>query len=74
MSHPIKKIRVGLVTVSIWENLHQKGAFYNATFDRAYKDGDTWKSTQTFGADDLLALAKAADLAHTDILARQTKA
>ena len=32
-----------------------------------YKEGDQWKSTQSFGRNDLLVLAKVADLAHTRI-------
>ena len=38
---------------------------YNVTFSRLYKEGDEWKSTQSFGRNDLLVLAKVADLAHT---------
>lgn len=40
-------------------------------FDRLYKDGDKWKSTSTFGRDDLLLLAKVADQAHTRIFQLQ---
>lgn len=38
---------------------------HNVTFQCIYKDGDDWKTTQSFGRDDLLVLAKVADLAHT---------
>ena len=40
---------------------------YNTTFERLYKpDGeDQWKSTDSFGMNDLLLLAKVADMAHT---------
>ena len=34
----------------------------NVTFSRLYKEGDQWKSTQSFGRNDLLVLAKVADL------------
>ena len=69
---PVAKFRVSSVTVSIWENKGEKGTNYNATFDRRYKDakGD-WHSTRSYNADDLLALAKAADQAHTKILELQ---
>ena len=41
---------------------------YNVTFSRLYKDGDDkWQNTQSFGRNDLLTLAKVADLAHTRI-------
>jgi hypothetical protein len=40
---------------------------YNATVSRIYKDREDnqWKSTDSFGRDDLLVLAKVADLSHT---------
>ena len=65
---PVAKVRVGLITASIWENTNDKGTFHNVTFERRYKDGDQWKSSHSYNADDLLALAKAADLAHTQIV------
>ena len=66
---PIDKIRIGRVTVNIWNNPSEKGDFYSVTFERNYKDeGDTWKSSQSFRRDDLLELAKAADKAHDWIL------
>ena len=65
---PVGKVRVGLITASIWENKTEKGTFHNVTFERRYKDGDQWKSSHSYNADDLLALAKAADLAHTQII------
>jgi hypothetical protein len=36
-----------------------------------HKDGEKWKSTQSFGRDDLLLLAKVADAAHTRIFQLQ---
>ena len=65
---PVGKVRVGLITASIWANQTDKGTFHNVTFERRYKDGDQWKSSHSYNADDLLALAKAADLAHTEIV------
>jgi hypothetical protein len=69
---PVAKIRVSGVTVSIWENKGEKGTAYSATFDRRYRDAEgEWHSSSSYNADDLLALAKAADLAHTKILELQ---
>lgn len=66
---PVAKIRVGLITASIWERATEKGTFYNVTFERRYKDNEgNWKSANGFDTHDLLALAKCADLAHTEIL------
>jgi hypothetical protein len=66
---PALKIRVGLITASIWQNETEKGTFHNVTFDRRYKDAEgNWHSSSSYNADDLLALSKAADLAHSEIV------
>ena len=62
---PVEEIRVGRVRAAIWENETPNGARHNVTFRRLYKDGDDWKSTDSFGRDDLPLVAKVADLAHT---------
>ena len=71
-SAPVAKVSVGLQTASIWKNESEGRAFYNVSFDRRYRTADgNWKSTSSYGRDDLLALAKLADLAHTKILELQ---
>ena len=35
------------------------------TFQRVYKDGEAWKTTDSFNREDLPLLAKVADQAHT---------
>jgi hypothetical protein len=70
---PVAKVRVGLISASIWENPTEKGNFYNVTFERRYRDTEgNWKSTHSYGLDDLLVLAKIADLAHTKIVEATT--
>ena len=65
---PVFKLRVDLIIGSIWKNETDKGTFYNVTFERRYRDGEgNWKSSHSYNTDDLLSLAKAADLAHTKI-------
>ena len=65
------EVRIGAVKATIWKNDTEAGPRHNATFARLYKDGDQWKSTSTFGRDDLLLLAKVADHAHSRILQLQ---
>ena len=65
---PVHKVRVGSTTASIWENSKDGKTFYSVTFERRYKQGEEWKSSDSYGPGDLLELAKAADLAHTNIL------
>jgi hypothetical protein len=68
-NRPAHTIRYGAVRAAIWRNVVDNGnasrPLYCSTFSRSYKDGDNWKESSTFGADDLLLLAKAADEAHT---------
>ncbi len=66
---PVAKIRVGSVTANIWENVTDKGTFRNVTVESRYKDGDgNWRSSRSFKLSELLALAKAVDMAHTRII------
>ena len=62
---PTPEIRIGRVKATIWRNGTDEQPRHNVTFSRLYKDGDQWKSTQSFGRNDLLVLAKVADFAHT---------
>ena len=62
---PVDEIRIGRVKATIWRNGTDEQPRHNVTFARLYKDGDQWKSTHSFGRNDLLVLAKVADLAHT---------
>ena len=55
---PIKTLRAGRIQAAIWENHSDKGPFYNVTVSRSYKEGDIWKSSDSFGRDDLLVLAQ----------------
>ena len=54
------------VKATIWPNETEDRPRHNVTFSRLYKDdAGEWKSTQSFGRNDLLVLAKVADLVHT---------
>ena len=71
---PIHEIKLGAIKAAIWQNESTNGIRYNVTVSRLYKDGDTWKRTESFGRDDLLLVAKVADQAHTWIIEQsQTK-
>jgi hypothetical protein len=66
-NRPVHEVRLGFVKASIWENLVGENKRYNVTLTRIYKEKDTdqWKSTDSFGRDDLLLVAKTADRAHS---------
>ena len=38
---------------------------HNVTITRLYKDGDEWKTSTSFGREELPLVAKIADMAHT---------
>jgi hypothetical protein len=66
---PRKRIRVGGVTATIWEQESEKGVFFNVTIERRYRDANgNWMSSRSFGTGELLEVVKAADLAHSFIL------
>ena len=62
---PVHEVRLGAIKAAVWKNDTQNGVRYNTTFSRLYKDGEEWKTTDSFGRDDLLVLAKVADRAHS---------
>ena len=64
-NRPVHEIRLGRVKAAIWLNETSSGARHNVTFQRIYRDSDEWKSTDSFGRDDLPLVMKVADLAHT---------
>ena len=66
---PVDEIRIGRVKATIWRNGTDEQPRHNVTFGRLYKEADQWKTTQSFGRNDLLVLAKVADQAHSRIFA-----
>jgi hypothetical protein len=66
-NQPAHHIRLGSVRASIWENSNGEVTRHNVTFQKIYKEkeSDQWKSTESFGRDELLLLAKVADRAHS---------
>lgn len=70
---PAHKIRAGAIEVAVWQNSGEKGPWYSVTMSRSYKQGEEWKQTDSYGADDLLLLAKLLDQAHSWIISQPTK-
>jgi hypothetical protein len=61
MSRPEHKIRIGPVTASIFAQGRvvegEMVKFHSITFDKAYREGDTWKHTSSFAPEDLPKVA-----------------
>ena len=53
---PAHETRFNGVRASIWKNDTEKGPRFNTTFERYYRDGEEWKSSNAFGRDDLLTM------------------
>lgn len=62
---PIHKIRLGRITVSIWENISDAGVpWCNVTVTRSWRDGDKFGNSTTYSRDDLLFAMKGMDMAY----------
>jgi len=72
---PVFSYHIGVVAGAVWLNEHGNDAFYDSTFNRLYKEGDSreWGRSHSFGRDDLLALAKVVDVCHSWIIREQQK-
>lgn len=62
---------MGSIRATIWRNDSENGVRFNTQFSRIYRDGEEWKSTDSFGRDDLLVVSKVSDHAHTWICEQQ---
>ena len=67
---PVHEVRLGSIKAAIWANETENGVRHNVTVSRIYRDAEEWKSTDSFGRDDLLVLAKVVDQAHSWICAQ----
>ena len=66
---PVEEVRIGSIKAAIWRNQGEGGPRFNVTFQRLYRAEDgKWKSTSSFGRDDLLVLMKVADATHTRVM------
>ena len=74
---PAAEIRFGSVRAAIWRNEAKTngGTYYAVSIERLYRDDEgVFRSSHSFGRDDLLLLAKVADKAHSEIFALQREA
>ena len=73
-ARPVHEIRLCAIKAAVWRNETSGGVRHSVTFARLYKDDENaWKQSTSFGRDDLLLVAKVADLAH-DWICRQGQA
>ena len=72
---PAHEIRINGLRATIWKNETEKGPRYNTTFERSYKDtaDEQWKTSDSYGFQDLLLLAYMAREAFAWIAKQPTK-
>jgi hypothetical protein len=68
---PTHEVRIGHIKAAVWKNNTEIGVRFNTTFSRLFKSGEKWASSDSFGSNDLLLLAKVADQTHSWICAQQ---
>ncbi|WP_145364513.1 hypothetical protein [Stratiformator vulcanicus] len=72
---PVKKFQLRGISASIFENRSEKGSpFHKVSITRTYKDGDEFKTTGSFGRDDLPLVEALARQSWFEILKREAKA
>ena len=56
-NQPVHKIRHGAISASIWRQETEKGPMFNVSIQRSYKEGEEWKSSTSFGSQNLLVVS-----------------
>lgn len=65
---PVAEVRLGRIKAVIWANAGEDGeVWHTVQLVRLYREGDRWQSTHSFRRNDLLLVAKVADLAHSKV-------
>ena len=73
-SKPAAELRIATVKATVWENEVGGITHHNVSFSRIYRDGEQWKTSQSFRFVSLLSVAKLADQAHTLTAERKAEA
>lgn len=64
-NRPIHEIKLGRIRATIWTNhTDRQDVWFNVSVVRLYREGDEWRTSTSFGRDDLPLVAKAADMAY----------
>lgn len=62
---PVHEFRLGKAKAVVWKNETDVGVRYGVTFARIYLTAEGWQTSASFGRDELMLVAKVADMAHT---------
>jgi hypothetical protein len=73
-SKPADRISIFPVSCAIWRNISEGKVYFNATFEKSFRDASgKWATTSSFSATELLLLSKVSDLAHSRIIELRAK-
>jgi hypothetical protein len=76
MNKPEKKFSCGSISASIWANTKivnsETVKLYSVTINKAYKEGEEWKYTNSFNIEDLPKVALVATEAYKYIRLKST--
>ena len=76
MNKPEKKFNCGSISASIWANTKvvtgETVKLYSVTINKAYKEEDEWKHTNSFNIEDLPKVALVANEAYKYIRLKST--
>ena len=72
-NRPVKVLKIGNLSASVWKRDGEHGPWYTTTFQRAYKDGEEWKFSNSFGKEHLGNLRLLVDLARNFIIGREVE-
>ncbi len=64
---PVRNFKLGRIQATVWQIDSEQGPFHSVSIVRRYNDDGAWKSTSSFSHQDLLVVAKLADMAHSYI-------
>ena len=75
MNKPEKKFSCGSISASIWANTKivnsETVKLYSVTINKAYKEGEEWKYTNSFNIEDLPKVAQVATEAYKYVRLRE---
>ncbi len=62
---PVHEVRLGRIKAAIWANSTDQGVRYSITLTRLYKEQESgeWRTSTSFGRDDLLLVAQVSEMA-----------
>ncbi len=61
---PAAKLRDGAIVATLWKKESENGVFFNTTIVRTYKEGETYKDTNSYSGTELLKVSRLAAKAY----------